>query len=43
MYTHPTTTADIPYKAVGDYFLPMIALPEASAGSERPFCRNTGR
>lgn len=30
MNMHPTVTADIAYKAVGDYFLPMIALPESS-------------
>lgn len=30
MNTHPTVTADIAYKAVGDYLLPMIALPEYS-------------
>lgn len=30
MNTQMTTAADITYKAVGDYFLPMIALPESS-------------
>ena len=30
MNTHPTVTADISYKAVGDYLLPMITLPESS-------------
>ncbi len=30
MNTHATVTVDISYKAVGDYFLPMIALPESS-------------
>jgi len=30
MNMHPTVTADITYKAIGDYFLPVIALPESS-------------
>ena len=30
MNMHPTVTADISYKAVGDYLLPMITLPESS-------------
>ena len=30
MYTQMTTAADITYKAVGDYLLPVIALPESS-------------
>ena len=30
MNTQTTTAADIAYKAVGDYFLPVIALPESS-------------
>ena len=30
MNTQMTTATDIAYKAVGDYFLPMIALPESS-------------
>ena len=30
MNVHPTVTADISYKAVGDYLLPVIALPESS-------------
>ena len=30
MNMHPTVTADISYKAVGDYLLPVIALPESS-------------
>ena len=29
MNMHPTVTADISYKAVGDYLLPMITLPES--------------
>ena len=29
MNTHATVTADITYKAVGDYLLPVIALPES--------------
>ena len=30
MNMHPTVTSDISYKAVGDYLLPVIALPESS-------------
>ena len=30
MNTQMTTAADITYKAVGDYLLPMITLPESS-------------
>ena len=30
MNTQMTTAADIAYKAVGDYLLPVIALPESS-------------
>ena len=30
MNTQMTTAADITYKAVGDYLLPVIALPESS-------------
>ena len=30
MNTQTTTAADITYKAVGDYLLPVIALPESS-------------
>ncbi|MBQ8616474.1 MAG: TnpV protein [Clostridia bacterium] len=30
MNTNPAITADIAYEAVGDYLLPMIALPESS-------------
>lgn len=30
MNMHPTVTADLSYKAVGDYLLPMITLPESS-------------
>ena len=30
MNTQTTTATDIAYKAVGDYFLPMITLPESS-------------
>ena len=30
MNMHPIVTADISYKAVGDYLLPMITLPESS-------------
>lgn len=30
MNMHPTVTANIFYKAVGDYLLPMIGLPESS-------------
>lgn len=30
MNTQTTTANDITYKAVGDYFLPMITLPEPS-------------
>ena len=30
MNMHPTVTAEISYKAVGDYLLPVIALPEPS-------------
>lgn len=30
MNMYPTVTADISYKAVGDYLLPVIALPESS-------------
>lgn len=43
MNTQMTTATDIAYKAVGDYLLPVIALPEStglsgtSEGSERPF------
>ena len=38
MNMHPTVTADISYKAVGDYLLPMITLPESS-GPIRHFGR----